>query len=184
MIVITADHGEEFNDHGDLAHGMKLYDELLKVPLIINGPNITHSLLRRPVSLRQLCATLFHAAGIAVPSGMPQPIALVDRQKVTEPVFFQSYVGTHRMTPNAAEFSRLHYLAKLHGCRVGKWKGIYSSESDLVALFDMTADVWEHTSCSQRYPKVAEELLSILKILDRQCESQRLYSKIQHEMGF
>ncbi len=40
IIIITADHGEEFLDHGGLEHGHTLYDELLHVPLIIYDPTI------------------------------------------------------------------------------------------------------------------------------------------------
>ncbi|MFW6132150.1 MAG: sulfatase-like hydrolase/transferase [Candidatus Aminicenantaceae bacterium] len=39
MIIITSDHGEEFYDHHGWEHGHSLYDELLKVPLIIKFPN-------------------------------------------------------------------------------------------------------------------------------------------------
>jgi arylsulfatase A-like enzyme len=37
VIVITSDHGEEFGDHGGSAHGPQLYNELLKVPMIVFG---------------------------------------------------------------------------------------------------------------------------------------------------
>ncbi|MDP2914505.1 MAG: sulfatase [Candidatus Aminicenantes bacterium] len=39
MIVLTSDHGEEFFEHGSWEHGHALYDESLKVPLIIKFPN-------------------------------------------------------------------------------------------------------------------------------------------------
>ena len=38
VIVVTADHGEEFFDHGGLGHGWTLYEELLHVPLLIRLP--------------------------------------------------------------------------------------------------------------------------------------------------
>jgi arylsulfatase A-like enzyme len=38
VIVFTADHGEEFLDHGGWEHGHTLYDELLHVPLIVKAP--------------------------------------------------------------------------------------------------------------------------------------------------
>jgi len=41
MIVITADHGEEFAEHGDMGHNYKLYDELVHIPLIIRMPGYT-----------------------------------------------------------------------------------------------------------------------------------------------
>lgn len=39
MIIITSDHGEEFGDHGHTSHGHTLYDELIRIPLIIKFPN-------------------------------------------------------------------------------------------------------------------------------------------------
>jgi arylsulfatase A-like enzyme len=38
IIVVTADHGEEFKDHGLIGHGKTLYDELIRVPLLILVP--------------------------------------------------------------------------------------------------------------------------------------------------
>ena len=38
MIIFTSDHGEEFYDHGGWGHGHNLYDESLKVPLLIKFP--------------------------------------------------------------------------------------------------------------------------------------------------
>jgi len=40
IIIITADHGEEFLEHGGVYHGETLYQELLHIPLIITGPGV------------------------------------------------------------------------------------------------------------------------------------------------
>ena len=63
VLVITADHGEEFGDHGDLAHQYKMYDELLRVPLVIRSGIDTGLVFapgeeQRPQGLRDLGATL------------------------------------------------------------------------------------------------------------------------------
>jgi hypothetical protein len=39
LVVVTADHGEEFWEHGRFFHGQSLYDELLHVPLIVRLPS-------------------------------------------------------------------------------------------------------------------------------------------------
>jgi arylsulfatase A-like enzyme len=39
MIIITADHGQAFNEHGHMYHDTFLYDEIIRVPLIIKYPN-------------------------------------------------------------------------------------------------------------------------------------------------
>jgi arylsulfatase A-like enzyme len=38
VVVVTADHGEEFYDHANWGHGHSLYDELLHVPLVMRYP--------------------------------------------------------------------------------------------------------------------------------------------------
>jgi len=38
VIIITADHGEEFYEHGRFTHGWTLYEEVIHVPLIIHYP--------------------------------------------------------------------------------------------------------------------------------------------------
>jgi arylsulfatase A-like enzyme len=39
LLIITADHGEEFNDHGGWEHSRTLYNELIRVPLIVKYPS-------------------------------------------------------------------------------------------------------------------------------------------------
>lgn len=57
-VVLFADHGEEFFDHGDLEHGHTLYDELLRVPLVIRSPNLPIGRVEGPVSLLDVAPTL------------------------------------------------------------------------------------------------------------------------------
>ncbi|MBN1962041.1 MAG: sulfatase-like hydrolase/transferase [Deltaproteobacteria bacterium] len=69
IIIITADHGEEFLDHGGLLHGMNLNRELVHVPLLIKSKDTTDfapKLLRinAPVSLVDLAPTLLDLAGV------------------------------------------------------------------------------------------------------------------------
>ncbi len=37
VIIVTSDHGDEFNEHGGLSHDDKMYSELIDMPLIIYG---------------------------------------------------------------------------------------------------------------------------------------------------
>lgn len=40
LVILVADHGEEFRDHGMLGHGHSLHSEVMRVPLIIAGPSL------------------------------------------------------------------------------------------------------------------------------------------------
>jgi len=64
IFIITADHGEEFWDHGSTEHGHSLYNELLHVPLIIVGSSIDAQRIAEPVSLIDIMPTLLDLAGI------------------------------------------------------------------------------------------------------------------------
>jgi arylsulfatase A-like enzyme len=65
-VVLTADHGEGLGDHGWLEHDDNLFDELVRVPLIVRGPGIPAA--RRvvgPAQLEDLPPTLLAALGLA-----------------------------------------------------------------------------------------------------------------------
>jgi arylsulfatase A-like enzyme len=65
VFIITADHGEEFWEHGSTEHGHTLYNELLQVPLIIAGENITAGSSVDPVQFIDLMPTVLDLAGIS-----------------------------------------------------------------------------------------------------------------------
>jgi arylsulfatase A-like enzyme len=69
LVVVTADHGEEFFEHGSWAHGQSLYDELIHVPLIMRLPGELPS-GRRVAGLVMgvdVMPTIVAAAGAAPP---------------------------------------------------------------------------------------------------------------------
>ncbi len=53
IVVLTSDHGEEFYDHGGWGHGHSLHAELLRVPLILAGPQVPEG-LRVPSRVRSV----------------------------------------------------------------------------------------------------------------------------------
>jgi arylsulfatase A-like enzyme len=67
-IVVTSDHGEGLGDHGHLEHGHNLFDELVRVPLIVRAPGIPAGrALRGDVQLEDLGPTLLSLLGLAAP---------------------------------------------------------------------------------------------------------------------
>lgn len=70
VIVFTSDHGEEFDEHGRVGwHSHSLYDELLKVPLIVKFPEQEHAGARVPaqVSSIDVAPTVLAALGLQTP---------------------------------------------------------------------------------------------------------------------
>ncbi len=70
IVVITADHGEEFHDHGGIYHGSSLYDEQVRVPLILVAPKLTAAPVEAPVEIIDVAPTLLGLLGIEVPQSM------------------------------------------------------------------------------------------------------------------
>jgi arylsulfatase A-like enzyme len=65
VVVVVSDHGEEFLEHGRLTHGRTLYDEVLRVPLIVRVPGRAAVEVRTAVSLADVAPTLLELCGVA-----------------------------------------------------------------------------------------------------------------------
>jgi len=67
IVIVTADHGDEFGEHGRFGH-RSVYDALLRVPLIMAGPGIKGgTLVKHQVSLIDLPPTIMDFIGITSP---------------------------------------------------------------------------------------------------------------------
>ncbi|MCX5792222.1 MAG: sulfatase [Elusimicrobia bacterium] len=64
VVVITADHGEGLFDHDYFFHDFNVYDDTLRVPLVIKVPGAAHSKVSKQVRLIDLMPTLLDLAGI------------------------------------------------------------------------------------------------------------------------
>ncbi|MCK5687825.1 sulfatase-like hydrolase/transferase [Myxococcota bacterium] len=57
-VIVVADHGEEFGEHGGFYHGVTLYEEQLNVPLAIRGPGLTPAVISDLVRQIDLASTI------------------------------------------------------------------------------------------------------------------------------
>ncbi|MCP4231757.1 MAG: sulfatase, partial [bacterium] len=93
LIIVTADHGEEFFEHGEFGHGKSHYNEVMAIPMIVHAPNTESKTTKYPVSLLDVMPTVLSYAGINVP---PQAkgrdlLELTDKKPSVfdqEPVFY------------------------------------------------------------------------------------------------
>jgi arylsulfatase A-like enzyme len=63
VLVLTSDHGEQFFEHGGLEHNTALYDELVRVPLVVRVPGLGARILPSQAQLVDLMPTLVALAG-------------------------------------------------------------------------------------------------------------------------
>ncbi|MBM3312400.1 MAG: hypothetical protein FJY80_12940, partial [Candidatus Aminicenantes bacterium] len=71
LILVTSDHGEEFFEHGGWTHSWSLYNESLKVPLVVKFPDGRHAgrEVEDIVRLTDLVPTVLEVLGIDAPEG-------------------------------------------------------------------------------------------------------------------
>jgi arylsulfatase A-like enzyme len=70
-IIVTADHGDEFFEHGFKGHGRTLYREVVQVPLIMRVPGMKGgAVVETPVSLVDIAPTVLTIMGVGEPAGI------------------------------------------------------------------------------------------------------------------
>ena len=95
LVILTADHGEEFGEHGEWEHGHSLKDEVLHVPLIIAPPGRQESTRRDELlGSIHLAPTVLYFLGIAAPnefagsSIIPNPARAMQRPVLSENLLY------------------------------------------------------------------------------------------------
>jgi arylsulfatase A-like enzyme len=68
LIIVTADHGEEFFEHGEFKHGNNLYNETIHIPFLVKIPNQnSHVVVQTPVSLTDIAPTILDFSQVLPP---------------------------------------------------------------------------------------------------------------------
>lgn len=64
IVIITADHGEEWGEHGGTSHLHSVYEELIRVPFIVYVPGTDPHVVNGAVSILDVLPTLAHLCGL------------------------------------------------------------------------------------------------------------------------
>ncbi len=94
LVLVVADHGEAFGEHGEETHGIFCYDTTLRVPLLVRRPDRARAGERSDevVSVVDVYATLADAMGLAAPASDGVSL-LAGRVPEGRGVYFESYQG-------------------------------------------------------------------------------------------
>ncbi len=173
IFIVTADHGENFGDHGFAVHPLCLYDSLLKVPLIISWPDhVTHGMrISNVVSLIDIFPTVVDAANVAdLSEGIDGRTLLpFERRDVHE------FVCAEYGTLHSRGFGRLQawnirprtrekLLQIDKGCKsIRSSTHKYILWSDKEELFDIRKDPFEEVDIVKDRPDVAKEMKAQLE---------------------
>jgi choline-sulfatase len=155
LVVFTADHGEEFRDHSALGHHLNLFEETVRVPLIVSWPSRLEPGRRiQRVSLKQITPTFAEIAG--VPVGPYSGVSSRSLMPVLEG------------KPTAPNSTVLLDVTRIGGSRM---MGVYSGPMKLVLheqeptktqLFDLFTDPEEAKNLAADRPDTVARLSHVL----------------------
>jgi arylsulfatase A-like enzyme len=146
IIAVTSDHGEEFGEHGGTRHGHALYEELVRVPLIVYIPGTHARRIARPVSITALFSTLVLAA--AGPSADPRIVPQVGAEDT--PVFATITSFRPNMRTDVRQTQAMVVM--------GNQKLICHLERDYCQLFDLASDPGELTDVGPQHADRVRQL--------------------------
>jgi arylsulfatase A-like enzyme len=163
IIVVAADHGEEFDEHGGRYHGTTLYDEQVRVPLVIYVPGLPPHVVAGPVQLIDIAPTVLGLLDVLAPARM--------RGTDLGPWLAARPAPDDRLPPVFAEVEDKRMVVK------GKEKLICDLSKDYCAYYDMGTDPREEHNLAEARPDRVAALRQLLDTwLDEQArfESKRL----------
>jgi arylsulfatase A-like enzyme len=132
-IVVVADHGEEFQEHGRLKHRVQLYEEAIHVPLVIAGPGIAPGRVATQVEGIDFFPTVAALLGVPAPAGLPGRNALGGGDE--RPALVETHHG----------LARDGAWVDLVALRTPRWKLIHTPARRRWQLYDLAHDPGERT---------------------------------------
>ena len=149
LAVVTADHGESFGEHGFYTHGL-LYEEQLRVPLILSGPGVPRGVVAEAGGrLVDVLPTLVDLLDLPFPEQALDGISLAPalRGAVTPPRDVYAEVHHAENDPRGRE-------TEMYSLTAGGWKYVHRPKSGEHELYDLTADPGEETNLySPEHPR-------------------------------
>ena len=184
IIIFTSDHGEELFEHGLLAHGHSLHDELVRVPLILAGPGIPAGVRSdKLVSNRHIAPTLAKFGGVELPA-VPTPRDLsAPANWEPESIVCSTQQGWWNGAHPLEIFSLTTEDWVLHWAPTGaEWRESPDPESDgMMRLYDRAADPQELQDIAKERPEIAAKLL--LELKERIASSQSQSTGLSFGVG-
>lgn len=67
VFIVSADHGEAFGEHNTRYHAVTVYEEMVRIPLLIRVPGVSHRLVGEPVTLMDVGPTILDMYDLPTP---------------------------------------------------------------------------------------------------------------------
>ncbi|MGA9800088.1 MAG: sulfatase-like hydrolase/transferase [Terriglobales bacterium] len=169
LIAVMADHGEALGEHGEATHGIFLYDETIRVPLLIKlpGARAAGKRVESRVGLVDVLPTLLQASGVPV----PQEIQGKSLLALLKPGLDGKAAGkAPTLTLDRPAYAETDYphrtfgWSSLRSLRTGKYLYVEAPHRE---LYDQSADPKEEHNLSATSAAVSDTLSSQLEAFRR-----------------
>jgi len=155
VMVFTADHGEEFMEHGKLGHGRNLYNDTVRIPLFVRIPGKTSTTISKDVvSLIDVAPTLLAIAGGKAPPSW-QGRALIDQKGRVSPMkerYVLSQLNNGIVSPMKALIG-------------SNWKLIINDKTQDKELYNLMNDPTERNNVTTAQPAKTKQQSDIFQKL-------------------
>jgi arylsulfatase A-like enzyme len=145
ILVVAADHGEEFLDHEHIQHCSALYQASIHVPLMLRIPGQPPARHAAVVENTDLVPTLLELLGVPRPAGL---------EGISLRALLEGRPGERR------------YAFSVHGSlrsvRDERYKLILDVRDGRTALYDLQRDPGEHNELGSRQPRERDRLAAAL----------------------
>ncbi len=160
VVILTADHGEEFGDHGGFEHGHTLYNELVRIPLVVWGPGMRPGRRAEPVSLIDIFPTVVELLGLPALEGLPG-------RSLAPMLERPSRAGE----PRTLIAERTLYGPQRESAIAWPYKVIYEPQRGRTELFNLEDDPLERQNISKLRRRVATDLVARIQAYRVHAES-------------
>jgi arylsulfatase A-like enzyme len=144
-LVVVADHGEAFHEHGLVTHGTALHEEQVRVPMLLRLPGAAPRTIAAPVSVLDALPAVVRAMGL------PRHGAMQGRDDVLEPGY-EAGAGAR-----AIPFS-LQGMTNADGLVLGRFKWFVDRERRILGLYDLVDDPGETRNLAAAAPGEARRM--------------------------
>jgi len=151
VVILLADHGEEFRDHGGLGHGHSLHREVVRVPFVIRAPGIAPRRVGQMVRQVDVLPTVMELVGLAAPRGIAgrSLVPLLRGQALAGEAAALSELDTGPLVADA--------------WRTERYKLIRTGPERAPSLFDVVADPLESKDIAAEHPEIVAEMVRALE---------------------
>ncbi len=154
IVMLFSDHGEAFKEHRVHFHGRNLYDEEIRVPLLIRMPGAEPKRIKQPIALIDLLPTLTALTGLKAPQAMGQSFDALLHGMGTPPAEDRLIFMENLPYP--------HWEKHTVGLLSGDYKVIRQLSANVTEVFNVKEDPAEKRNLLEKNPEAGAELLKRL----------------------